>query len=156
MKAPVYSKNERKTKKIKKGLAIFKKLWYYIQAVERLSKNELVLITAGVHPFPSRTRKLSPFVPKILGWRRPGKIGVRQHSRRFPLGDRLFALSASFKTLRREGSSMRLFHVSEEPGIQVFHPRPPPGRTWTLAWVWCGPLTGSACPTSSRPETAPG
>ena len=31
------------------------------------------------HPFPSRTRKLSPVVPKILGWRRPGKIGNCRH-----------------------------------------------------------------------------
>ena len=37
-------------------------------------------MTQGVHPFPSRTRKLSPVVPKILGWRRPGKIGRCQHS----------------------------------------------------------------------------
>ena len=36
-------------------------------------------MTQGVHPFPSRTRKLSPVVPKILGWRRPGKIGRCQH-----------------------------------------------------------------------------
>ena len=35
---------------------------------ETANKKELVLITAGVHPFPSRTRKLSPFVPTILGW----------------------------------------------------------------------------------------
>ena len=28
----------------------------------------------------TRTRKLSPVVPKILGWRRPGKIGRCQHS----------------------------------------------------------------------------
>jgi hypothetical protein len=35
-------------------------------------------MTLGVHPFPSRTRKLSPVVPKILGWRRPGKIGKCQ------------------------------------------------------------------------------
>ena len=32
-----------------------------------------------VHPFPSRTRKLSWAAPKILGWRRPGKIGRRRH-----------------------------------------------------------------------------
>ena len=38
-----------------------------------------MLIAARVHPFPSRTRKLSSPAPKILGWRRPGKIGFRQH-----------------------------------------------------------------------------
>nr|DAU57042.1 MAG TPA: hypothetical protein [Caudoviricetes sp.] len=34
-----------------------------------------MLIRARVHPFPSRTRKLSSLLPTILGWRRPGKIG---------------------------------------------------------------------------------
>ncbi len=33
------------------------------------------MIRARVHPFPSRTRKLSSLLPTILGWRRPGKIG---------------------------------------------------------------------------------
>ena len=37
--------------------------------------DKLVLIRARVHPFPSRTRKLSSLLPTILGWRRPGKIG---------------------------------------------------------------------------------
>ena len=35
----------------------------------------MVLIRARVHPFPSRTRKLSSLLLTILGWRRPGKIG---------------------------------------------------------------------------------
>ena len=39
----------------------------------------MVLFTVRVHPFPFRTRKLSSLVPKILGWRRPGKIGICQH-----------------------------------------------------------------------------
>ena len=34
-----------------------------------------VLIAVRVHPFPSRTRQLSSLAPKILGRRRPGKIG---------------------------------------------------------------------------------
>ena len=46
-------------------LVTFKQMW-------------LVLMTLGVHPFPFRTRKLSPIVPKILSWRRLGKIGQRQ------------------------------------------------------------------------------
>ena len=33
----------------------------------------------GVYPFPFRTRKLSLVVPKILDWKRSGKIGSRQH-----------------------------------------------------------------------------
>ena len=32
-----------------------------------------------VHPFPSRTRKLSSSTLTILGWKRPGKISRRQH-----------------------------------------------------------------------------
>ena len=36
---------------------------------------KLVLIVTRVHPFPFRTRKLSSFTPKILAWRRAGKIG---------------------------------------------------------------------------------
>ena len=38
-----------------------------------------MLIAVRVHPFPSRTRKLSSPAPKILVWRRTGKIGQRQH-----------------------------------------------------------------------------
>ena len=38
-------------------------------------KSKLVLIAVRVHPFPSRTRKLSSLAPKILAWRRAGKIG---------------------------------------------------------------------------------
>ncbi len=33
------------------------------------------------HPFPFRTRKLSSFASKILGWRRPGKIDRCRHLR---------------------------------------------------------------------------
>ena len=42
---------------------------------EHCCADKLVLIRARVHPFPSRTRKLSSLLPTILGWRRPGKIG---------------------------------------------------------------------------------
>ena len=40
---------------------------------------QLVLFAMRVHLFPSRTQKLSSSAPKILGWRRPGKIGRCQH-----------------------------------------------------------------------------
>ena len=39
-----------------------------------------VPITRRSHLFPFRTQKLSSVVPKILGWRRPGKIGRRRLS----------------------------------------------------------------------------
>ena len=42
-------------------------------------KKESVLLTHRVHPFPFRTRKLSCAVPKILYWRRYGKIGQGRH-----------------------------------------------------------------------------
>ena len=48
------------------------KVCYCMKAV---AIQQLVLIRARVHPFPSRTRKLSSLLPTILGWRRPGKIG---------------------------------------------------------------------------------
>ena len=47
-----------------------------------------VLQTQRVHPFPFRTRKLSSAVPKILGWRRLGKIGQCQHKQGKPSQDR--------------------------------------------------------------------
>ena len=40
---------------------------------------ESVILTQRVHPFPFRTRKLSFAVPKILVWRRTGKIGHSRH-----------------------------------------------------------------------------
>ena len=38
-----------------------------------------MILTQRVHPFPFRTRKLSSAVPKILIWRRIGKIGHCRH-----------------------------------------------------------------------------
>ena len=45
-----------------------------------ISLNKLVFLTVRVHLFPFRTQKLSSPVPKILVWRRTGKIGQCQHS----------------------------------------------------------------------------
>ena len=53
------------TWQLDKGLLLYK----------TVAIQQLVLIRARVHPFPSRTRKLSSLLPTILGWRRPGKIG---------------------------------------------------------------------------------
>ena len=36
-----------------------------------------VAIAKGFHLFPYRTQKLSPSAPKVLGWKRPGRIGRR-------------------------------------------------------------------------------
>ena len=43
-----------------------------------------MFIAMRFHPFPFRTRQLSSFASKILGWRRPGKIDRCRHSQRFP------------------------------------------------------------------------
>ena len=37
-----------------------------------------VRLTKRPHLFPFRTQKLSSFVPRIPGWRRPGKAGTRR------------------------------------------------------------------------------
>src|SRR6185436_11926805 len=39
-----------------------------------------VAMAAGSHPFPSRTRKLSPPAPMVLGGRPPGRVGRRRIS----------------------------------------------------------------------------
>ena len=38
----------------------------------------LAFIAAGSHPFPSRTRQLSPPAPMIVGPQGPSKVGRRQ------------------------------------------------------------------------------
>jgi hypothetical protein len=39
-----------------------------------------VTISEGVHPFPSRTRQLSPPEPMVLGAQAPGRVGRRQNN----------------------------------------------------------------------------
>ena len=39
----------------------------------------LVVMAAGIHPFPFRTRKLSLPAPMVLGGRPPGRVGRRQN-----------------------------------------------------------------------------
>ena len=58
----------------------------------------MVLIVMRVHPFPFRTRKLSSFTPKILAWRRAGKIGNANTKR---TTDRL-----SFFYIRKTGKDL--------------------------------------------------
>ena len=41
-----------------------------------------VTIAVGFHLFPSRTQQLSPHTPKVLGWKRPGRIGSCRLSKR--------------------------------------------------------------------------
>ena len=38
----------------------------------------LVMIAVRYHLFPYRTQKLSSLAPKVLGWKRPGRLGSRE------------------------------------------------------------------------------
>ena len=57
-----------------------------------------MLIRVRVHPFPSRTRKLSSLLPTILGWRRPGKIGSANTARRVDWLSSFFVLLVNLPT----------------------------------------------------------
>lgn len=37
-------------------------------------------MSEGIHPFPSRTRQLSPPEPMVLGAKAPGRVGRRQNN----------------------------------------------------------------------------
>ena len=88
-----------------------------------MCRRELVLIRARVHPFPSRTRKLSSLLLTILGWRRPGKIGsantkpLRRKSRGFC---HIMENRVSFGEAR--GSSGESQGVTESSGCLRHHP----------------------------------
>ena len=60
-------------------------------------ESESVILTQRVHPFPFRTRKLSFAVPKILVWRRTGKIGHSRHKKGIP--NHRVSLSVSYSSL---------------------------------------------------------
>ena len=69
---------------------------------------KLVLMTLRVHPFPYRTRKLSSVVPKILGWRRPGKIGRCQHNKNRMQKRSVFVLSPTCMGLAWKSASAQV------------------------------------------------
>ena len=51
------------------------------QGMARANDNDIsfpVIMAEGYHLFPYRTQKLSLIAPKVLGWRRPGRIGRRR------------------------------------------------------------------------------
>ena len=60
------------------------------------SLTQLVFLTVRVHLFPFRTQKLSSPVPKILVWRRTGKIGQCQHKKREFIMNSLFFFIRSY------------------------------------------------------------
>src|SRR5665213_4443138 len=51
---------------------------------QRGQKRFPVAMAAGIHPFPSRTRKLSSPAPMVLGGRPPGRVGRRRNISRKP------------------------------------------------------------------------
>ena len=58
-----------------------------VRVIKQISKascfeiyRKSVLMAVRFHPFPFRTRTLSSFASKILGWRRPGKIDRCRHA----------------------------------------------------------------------------
>ena len=74
-----------------------------------------VPMAVRVHPFPSRTRQLSSLAPKILGWKRPGKIGRRRHQRPDAFRIRSFSLLFCVKFYIKNGFFViwlsKLFHL---------------------------------------------
>ena len=68
-------------------------------SVSILSSPKSVFLTQRVHPFPFRTRKLSFAVPKILGWRRPGKIGHSRHKGYFKYPFKYSSLAQSVERM---------------------------------------------------------
>ena len=61
-------------------------------------------MSEGVHPFPSRTRQLSPPEPMVLGAKAPGRVGRRQNHFKSPMVMKnhgaLFRLSPDFFSFR--------------------------------------------------------
>lgn len=63
-----------------------------------------VAMTKGFHLFPSRTQQLSPSVPKVLGWTRPGRIGrCRIPNKKNQKGSSFFALGREKREAEEEG-----------------------------------------------------
>ena len=54
-------------------------IYLVVKRDDKTKSKQLVSMTLRVHLFPSRTQKLSSVVPKIVGWKRPVKIGRCQH-----------------------------------------------------------------------------
>ena len=63
---------------IGRGLDLKSQVHY--AALRELAKNFLVGIAEGPHPFPSRTRPLSPPAPMVLGAKAPGRVGPHQEN----------------------------------------------------------------------------
>ena len=92
-----------------------------IKGLGQSSWSESVILTQRVHPFPSRTRKLSSAVATILGWRRPGKIAHSRHSFsgeteygfpwQFSKGNISLSLKIKYSSLAQSGSRSECEHT---------------------------------------------
>ena len=66
-----------------------------------------VTIAVGFHLFPSRTQQLSPHTPKVLGWKRPGRIGSCRLRKSTREGECFFLLPATTPVFLRPRSGVR-------------------------------------------------
>ena len=74
-----------------------------------------VAIAAVSHPFPSRTRQLSPPAPMVLGGRPPGRVGRRRisHAEHPRLRPGVFAVSGTpTRSIRAHGRTSRTTRAS--------------------------------------------
>ena len=89
-----------------------------------------VTIAVGPHPFPSRTRKLRPPAPMVLGGQPPGRVGRRRDSRyraRAVAAARAFLRSTeAFGTPSEWGSGRARSHAAFQVDICPRHDRPLP------------------------------
>src|SRR5918993_1570734 len=89
----------------------------------------------GFHPFPSRTRKLSPPAPMVLGERSPGRVGRRRFlTKKTALTGGLLCV---FAQVRRQGSPRSPSRIAshgcprpaqQQPTLGERRPGPPPSR----------------------------
>ena len=79
-----------------------------------------VPMTPRFHLFPFRTQKLSLVVPKILGWRRPGKIGRCRHFSYVKARRRRSGCAAERKA-RQRGSDPRTWPLGQAAKTSPSH-----------------------------------
>src|SRR5215510_9278777 len=95
----------------------------------------------GSHPFPFRTRKLSPPAPMVLGRRLPGRVGRRRISlEEGRLRAALFAFSPSFVS--------RILESRLDAWPPLLDPRAPKATAATA------PPAGEVTPRRARAPTA--
>ena len=85
-----------------------------------------MLIRARVHPFPFRTRKLSSLLPKILVWRRTGKIGSAYTKKAQPFGPGLLDYASLAQPVEHAAVNRRVVGSSPTGGAKSGFP---PGLT---------------------------